>query len=331
MTVPNQSIDLAVTKTVNNPTPNIGSNATFTITVTNPAASTTAATNITLSDIWPQGLTYQSDTVSTGTYNSGSGVWSIASLNPGVTATLTITATVTTLGAKTDTVQISNLDQTDPNSNNDSSSATVTPVAIPPNLLLVKRVTVINGVDITGFQDGINTPSDPNNVGTKAAEDNDPLWPSPTTTSLRGAIHSNTIAPTVNLKSGDEVEYTIYFLNNGASQASNVSVCDFVPANQTYVGTGYNILSISADVGGFSGANYGITVLAANGATPVKATNAGDGDRGQYYNSSFPASCTGTNTGRGAVVVNIGNVPHATGAGTPANSYGFIRFKAKID
>ena len=330
VTVPSQSVDLAVTKTVNNSTPNVGDNVIFTITVTNPSASTTAATNVGLSDILPPGLTYQSNTTSTGTYNSGTGVWSIASLNPGVTATLTITATVTTSGAKINTAQLSALDQSDSNPANNSSSATVTPSGVPPNLVLVKRITAINGVDVTGFQDGVNTPGNPNNVGTKDADDNAPFWPSPNTTSLRGAIHSSTIAPTVNLKPGDEVEYTIYFLNNGAAQANNVNICDFVPANQTYIGTGYTSLA-TADTGGLAGSNYGIAILSANGATPVKATNAVDGDRGQFYSSSFPSACTGTNSGRGAVVVNLGNVPNATSAGTPANSYGFIRFKAKIN
>ncbi len=331
VTVPSQSVDLAVVKTVNNSTPNVGDNVTFTITVTNPAASTTAATNVGLSDILPPGLTYQSNTTSTGTYTSGTGVWSIASLAPGITETLTITATVATSGAKTNTAQLSALDQSDPNSNNNSASAIVTPSGVPPNLLLVKRITAINGVDITGFQDGVNTSGNPNNVGTKAADDNDPLWPSPNTTSLRGAIHSSTIAPTVTFKPGDEVEYTIYFLNNGAAQANNVNICDFVPANQTYIGTGYNSSPISADAEGLTGSNYGITIQSANGAALVKATNAGDGDRGQFYNSGFPSSCMGTTNGKGAVVVNMGNVPNATAAGTPANSYGFIRFKAKIN
>ncbi len=56
-----------------------------------------------------------------------------------------------------------------------------------------------------------------------------------------------------------------------------------------------------------------------------------DGDRGQFLNSGFPSACTATNNGKGAVVVNIGTVSNATGAVTPANSYGFIRFKAKIN
>ena len=331
VTVPSQSVDLGVAKTVNNATPNVGNDVTFTITVTNPLASGTTATNIGLSDVLPPGLTYQSNTASSGTYNSGTGIWSIASLSSGTTATLTITARVTTSGAKTNTALLTALDQSDPNSSNDTSSAIVTPTSVPPNLLLVKRITAINGVDVTGFQDGVNTPGNPNNVGTKAPDDNDVLWPSPNTTSLRGAIHSSTIAPTVSFKPGDEVEYTIYFLNKGASQATNVSICDFVPANQTYISTGYNSLPISPDSGGVGGTNYGIVIQSANSAALVKATNASDGDRAQLYTSGFPGACKGTNNSRGAVVVNMGTIPNATAAGTPANSYGFIRFKAKID
>nr|WP_255409328.1 DUF11 domain-containing protein [Chlorogloea sp. CCALA 695] len=332
VTVPNQSVDIAVAKTVNNSTPNVGDSVTFTITATNLTASTTA-TNVGLSDILPPGLTYQSNTASTGTYNSGTGVWSIASLNSGTPATLTITATVTTSGAKTNTAQLSALDQSDSNSTNNSGSATVTPSGVPPNLLLVKRITAINGEPVIRLEDGSNIPGDPNNVGTKAADDDDNIrWPDtfPRKESLRGVINSSTITPAVNLKPGDEVEYTIYFLNNGAASANNVSICDFVPANQTYIGTGYNSLT-TADVGGLAGSNYGIAILSANGGTPVKATNVMDGDRGQFYSSSFPSACTGTTNGNGAVVVNMGSIPNATGPGTPANSYGFIRFKAKIN
>ncbi len=89
VTVPNQSVDLAVAKTVNNATPNVGDNVTFTITVNNPSTTITA-TNVGLSDLLPPGLTYQSNTASTGIYNSGTGVWSIPILSPGTTATLTV-------------------------------------------------------------------------------------------------------------------------------------------------------------------------------------------------------------------------------------------------
>ncbi|MEO1134700.1 MAG: hypothetical protein AAFX40_18615, partial [Cyanobacteria bacterium J06639_1] len=75
--------------------------------------------------------------------------------------------------------------------------------------------------------------------------------------------------------------------------------------------------------------------------------NLSDGDRGQFFNpgSTPPSLCvkadpgnagstipvTGSNNTTGAVVVTITNpIPPATGAGTPTNSYGFIRFRTVL-
>ena len=63
-------IDLSVTKTVNTATPTVGSNVVFTVTVSN-AAGLSTATNVTLSDVLPAGLTYVSSTASQGAYVSG--------------------------------------------------------------------------------------------------------------------------------------------------------------------------------------------------------------------------------------------------------------------
>lgn len=325
-----------------------GSTVTDTIVVRNNGPDDT--TNAAFTDTIPAGITSVNWTctvspVAAGNScgaasGTGNAINTTVNLKNGATATYVVTGTVSSSGTLTNTAKIIRTnDTTDPDdinktgagNNSKTDTTTVSAVSVPPNLLLVKRITAINGVDVTGFQDGVNTPGNSNNVGTKAVEDNNALWPSPNITSLRGAINSSTIAPTVSLKPGEEVEYTIYFLNNGAAQANNVNICDFVPANQTYVNTGYNSSSFSNDTGGLAGSNYGIAILSANAATPVKATNALDGDRGQFYNSGFPSACTGTNSARGAVVVNMGIVPNATAAGTPANSYGFIRFKAKID
>jgi hypothetical protein len=61
-----------------------------------------------------------------------------------------------------------------------------------------------------------------------------------------------------------------------------------------------------------------------------------DGDRGQFFPANTGtggATCSATNT-NGAVVVKIVSganmIPKATGAGTPVDSYGFMRFRAKV-
>ena len=61
------SSDLIVTKTVDNQTPLMGQNVTFTILLTNAGPST--ATSIIVADALPTGYTYISSTVTAGTYS----------------------------------------------------------------------------------------------------------------------------------------------------------------------------------------------------------------------------------------------------------------------
>jgi len=87
-----QSADLVVSKTVNNPRPNVGDNVTFTITLDNLGPST--ARNVTLTDLLPAGLQYVTHTQSTGAYLPGTGVWTVGDVAAGATNTLTLTAKV---------------------------------------------------------------------------------------------------------------------------------------------------------------------------------------------------------------------------------------------
>lgn len=139
-----EQLDLSVTKVVSNATPNVGNNVTFTVTVAN--AGPGNGTNITVGDVLPAGLTYVSDTPSQGTYNSTTGVWTVGSLISGGNATLEVVALVTTIGAKTNTAQVTAVDQPDidstPNNNvateDDQDSASVTPLVA--DISLVKTV-----------------------------------------------------------------------------------------------------------------------------------------------------------------------------------------------
>ena len=64
-----QQADLAVAKTVSNPTPNVGDTITFTVTLTN--AGPDAATGVEVTDLLPAGLSFVSATASQGSYDSG--------------------------------------------------------------------------------------------------------------------------------------------------------------------------------------------------------------------------------------------------------------------
>jgi uncharacterized repeat protein (TIGR01451 family) len=140
------SSDLSLSKSVNNPSPIQGQNVTFTLTLINAGPSN--ATNVAVTDLLPAGLTFVSATPSAGAYTSGTGVWSVASLTSGASATLQIVALVSSAGTITNTAQVTASDQSDPdstpNNNNaaedDQASASVGASA-PPSIGLLKSVT----------------------------------------------------------------------------------------------------------------------------------------------------------------------------------------------
>ena len=56
-----------------------------------------------VADLLPAGLTFVSATPSTGSYNSGTGVWTVGNLANGASASLSLVATVTTHTSLTNT------------------------------------------------------------------------------------------------------------------------------------------------------------------------------------------------------------------------------------
>ena len=115
------SADLSLVKTVNNPSPNIGQQVTFTLTLAN--AGPDGATNVMVGDTLPAGMTFVSSTPSQGSYISGTGIWTVGSVASGANATLQIVATATTSGTKTNTAQVTASDQADPDSTPNNSVA----------------------------------------------------------------------------------------------------------------------------------------------------------------------------------------------------------------
>jgi uncharacterized repeat protein (TIGR01451 family) len=205
-----------------------------------------------------------------------------------------------------------------------------------PNVLLVKRITAINGLPQKLSGDSLSTYYDePSN----AYDDNDPTilttdppkdtdkWPNPNQF-LLGSIDAGIIKPK------DAIEYTIYFLSTGDIAATNVLLCDRVPSNVTFIPNAFNALptpNLLTDI------DRGIAVnIDGLGGIVNGYTNSGDGDFAQYFppgvepQTVYPnIKCGGTNS-NGAVVVNLGDIPMATGVGKPAKAAGFVRFRGLV-
>ena len=84
------SSDVGVSKSADNTAPNIGATVTYTITASDSGAN---ATGVVVQDTLPSTLTYVSDDGG-GSYNSGTGVWTIGTLSSTTPATLHIVTTV---------------------------------------------------------------------------------------------------------------------------------------------------------------------------------------------------------------------------------------------
>ena len=119
-TVSGQQIDLAITKTVSDPRPNVGEEVTFTVTLTNNGPGD--ASGITISDAEAPGLSFTSVAADAGSYDGQSGVWNVPQLPAGASARLTVVATVDAAGAVTNTATITGSDQPDTNPSNDAAS-----------------------------------------------------------------------------------------------------------------------------------------------------------------------------------------------------------------
>jgi len=127
--VTTQEADLSLTKGVDDDSPHVGDDVTFTLALANEGPDT--ATNVEVSDPLPPGISHASDD-SGGTYDPVTGVWDVGSLPSGGTVTLTIIATIENHGVFTNVAQVSAADQFDPDSvpGNDDSSEDDQDVAI---------------------------------------------------------------------------------------------------------------------------------------------------------------------------------------------------------
>jgi len=211
--------DLSLTKTVNNPTPVTGSLVTFEVVVTNNGPRDNTGVKVT--DLLPSGYTYSGFTISTGTYNPTTGIWTIGNLINGKSETLQITAIVNPTGNYNNIAEITAADLPDPDStpNNgvttedDYATVSTSPINQSSDLSLTK--TVNNPTPVTGslvtFEVVITNNGPQNNTGVKVTD----LLPSGYT--FNGfTISTGTYNPTTGI-------WNIGNLINGKSETLQIS------------------------------------------------------------------------------------------------------------
>lgn len=116
--------DLGITKTVDEPLPNIGGAITYSLSVTNGGPDD--ATGVEVTDVLPEGVTFVSADPAA-EYNSATGIWTIGDLANGQTALLDINVTANLDAGDTTAVNTATVsaDTKDPNWDNNTASVTV--------------------------------------------------------------------------------------------------------------------------------------------------------------------------------------------------------------
>ncbi|MBZ0267826.1 DUF11 domain-containing protein, partial [bacterium] len=120
-------VDLAVTKTVDDPAPDEGGTVVYTVALTNNGPDD--ATGVELTDLLPAGVTFVSSMQTQGTYVDSTGIWAVGSVLNAASDTLAITATVDAATAGMTIVNsaaVTASDQPDTLSANDSDTANIT-------------------------------------------------------------------------------------------------------------------------------------------------------------------------------------------------------------
>jgi gliding motility-associated-like protein/uncharacterized repeat protein (TIGR01451 family) len=120
--------DITMSKTVDNPTPNINDKVTFTVTVNNVGSGNFIDTIV--SEILPTGYDFISAQTTTGTYSNITGAWNIPVLNANQSAVLTVVVQVLPTGNYLNVASIVVSNPIDSDTTNNHGEASVSPVCL---------------------------------------------------------------------------------------------------------------------------------------------------------------------------------------------------------
>jgi uncharacterized repeat protein (TIGR01451 family)/fimbrial isopeptide formation D2 family protein len=348
---------LTVTKGTSTPRVNRHGLAKYKITVTN-TASIGSAIDVDIDDPLPTGFTYSSTdsialsgnatqtTVTTPTANATQPVWGKFTIPAGGKVEINFRAKVgasVTTGTYQNPAQSKYLDPARLNPTGlltntyHPATSTAEDVTVNSNaqVLMVKRITAINGLVTNPNDNSTKLDEFVHNTSTVVGvpiNDQNCYWHTAIPDSANPNLCQNTYTVgAVNagpVKPGDTIEYTIYFINAGGADAKNVKICDLLRPHQTYI--------------------PGSLQLQLASGTTLDLTDASDSaiDRGQFVAPADPdatktSHChlSGTNL-NGVVAIDLTGttgsptldiMPSSTSAGQPPLSYGWFRFKTKVN
>jgi uncharacterized repeat protein (TIGR01451 family) len=267
---------------------------TYTITITNPVATCDVAGISVVDNVPPFviGTTWSSAITGVGSVTpatgSGNALNLSVNLETGSTATITIQGTVDPNGGAiaSNIATIQN-----PPGINPEPPITITDTPLP-RLRLVKRITnitrrgtAIPGLDFSSF---VDDPTDTN--------DTVPGW---SQLAPVGILRAGSLPQ---VKSGDEIEYTVYYLNDGTVDLNDAGICDAIPAQTTFTP---NSLQIKQNTTAIAPGGQFFSPLA-----PLPANN----------------PCTSQTNANGTAIYTLGTLPSAAG-----RNFGFVRFRTRIN
>ena len=140
--------DLRVTKAVSDAAPGVGALVTYTIAVTNLGPND--ATSADVSDVLPAGVAFVSARASQGSYDAGTGIWTLGAVPATGTEILRLTGRVTEPGTLVNTATRQSSTPVDPNAANDTGTATLTS-SVVADLSLTKTPSVPAAAAGTSF------------------------------------------------------------------------------------------------------------------------------------------------------------------------------------
>jgi uncharacterized repeat protein (TIGR01451 family) len=192
-------------------------------------------------------------------------------------------------------------------------------IRLPAGVILVKRITAVNGQSINP-NDGTNLAAVIDSAAT-TNDDSTRKWP---VGYLQGEVNAGKVGP------GDMIEYTIYYLNDGGTNAKNIKICDPIRGSQTYVAGSMKLLPGAAT-----------TLIPLTDITDLTIDRANSYTAGNAPTDCNAVGSTVTGTDRGGVALqltgtgssqqpNLLTLSASTTAGSPTTSYGFFRFTTRV-